>query len=138
MKMAFFSAKAYDRQSFQAANSEHGHEIAFFEPHLNGQTAVLAAGCDAVCAFVNDHLDALTLELLAQMGVRLIALRSAGFNHVDLRRANELGLVVARVPAYSPHAVAEHAVALILALDRKLPRAYARVRGGTFPLDGLY
>ncbi len=87
------------------------------------------AGCD--------HLDAPTLELLAQMNVHVIALRSAGFNHVDLRRAGELGLVVARVPAYSPHAVAEHAVALVLALDRKLPRAYARVRDGNFALDGL-
>jgi D-lactate dehydrogenase len=137
MKVAFFSAKAYDRTSFAAANTRFGHELVFLEPHLNGQTAALAAGCAGVCAFVNDHLDAGTLEVLAQLGVRLIALRSAGFNNVDLDRARQLGLVVARVPAYSPYAVAEHAVALVLALNRKLPRAYSRVRDGNFALDGL-
>ena len=137
MKVAFFSAKGYDRNSFQAANERFGHELIFLEPHLNAQTASLAAGAAAVCAFVNDHLDAPSLEVLSRLGVRLIALRSAGFNNVDLRRASELGLVVARVPAYSPYAVAEHAVALILALDRKLPRAYSRVRDGNFTLDGL-
>jgi D-lactate dehydrogenase len=137
MKVAFFSAKGYDRASFTAANSEGGHELVFLEPHLNHQTAMLAAGCGAVCAFVNDHLDAATLDILAATGVRLIALRSAGFNNVDLEHAQELGLVVARVPAYSPYAVAEHAAALVLALDRKLMRAYARVRDGNFALDGL-
>jgi D-lactate dehydrogenase len=137
MKVAFFSAKGYDRASFEAANTHVGHELVFLEPHLNSQTAALAAGCGGVCAFVNDHLDAATLDALAQIGVRLIALRSAGFNNVDLERAAQLGLVVARVPAYSPYAVAEHAVALVLALDRKLMRAYARVRDGNFALDGL-
>jgi D-lactate dehydrogenase len=137
MKVAFFSAKAYDRASFAAVNTKFGHELVFLEPQLNGQTATLAAGSSGVCAFVNDHLDTATLEVLAKVGVRLIALRSAGFNNVDLARAEQLGLVVARVPAYSPYAVAEHAVALVLALDRKLPRAYARVRDGNFALDGL-
>jgi len=137
MKIAFFSAKGYDRVSFGAVNDRFGHNLVFLEPHLNSQTATLAAGCAGVCAFVNDHLDAATLETLAQIGVRLIVLRSAGFNNVDLARAEQLGLVVARVPAYSPYAVAEHAAALVLALDRKLPRAYARVRDGNFALDGL-
>jgi D-lactate dehydrogenase len=137
MKVAFFSAKGYDRGSFEAVNGGVGHELVFFEPHLNAQTAALAAGSGAVCAFVNDHLDAPALDALSRMGVRLIALRSAGFNNVDLQRAEQLGLVVARVPAYSPHAVAEHAAALVLALDRKLTRAYSRVRDGNFALDGL-
>jgi D-lactate dehydrogenase len=137
MKVAFFSAKGYDRASFEAVNASYGHELAFFEPHLDSRTVALAAGSGAVCAFVSDQLDAPTLETLARIGVRLIALRSAGFNNVDLARAEKLGLVVARVPAYSPHAVAEHAVGLILALDRRLPRAYARVRDGNFALDGL-
>src|SRR5689334_813044 len=118
MKVAFFSAKGYDRSSFEAINRRFQHELLFLEPHLNAQTAALAAGCGAVCAFVNDHLDAAALEVLAEKGVRLIALRSAGFNNVDLARAEQLRMTVARVPAYSPHAVAEHAVALVLALDR--------------------
>src|SRR5947209_5186166 len=101
MKVAFFSAKGYDRASFEAVNTRFGHELVFLEAHLNHQTVALAAGCGAVCAFVNDHVDAATLDALAQAGVRLIALRSAGFNNVDLARAEQLGLVVARVPAYS-------------------------------------
>jgi D-lactate dehydrogenase len=137
MRVTFFSAKAYDRTSFQAASGHFGHELVFLEPHLNSQTAALAAGSGAVCAFVNDRIDAAALDALAMAGVRLVALRSAGFNNVDLRRAGELDICVARVPAYSPNAVAEHAVALILALDRKLPRAIARVRDGNFTLDGL-
>jgi D-lactate dehydrogenase len=136
MRVSFFSTKAYDRLSFEASN--HGeHEMVFIEPRLTVQTAGLAAGCGAVCAFVSDRLDAPVLDALTHLGVRCVALRSAGFNNVDLHRAQELGLVVARVPAYSPHAVAEHAVALVLALDRKLPRAHARVRDGNFSLDGL-
>src|SRR6187399_2666075 len=108
MKIAFFSAKSYDRASFGAANATFGHELVFFDAHLTSQTAALAAGCNGVCAFVNDHVDAPALDALALLGVRLIALRSAGFNNVDLARAEELGIVVARVPAYSPYAVAEH------------------------------
>jgi D-lactate dehydrogenase len=120
MRVAVFSTKSYDRKFLQAANAAHGHELVFFEPRLSQETVALAAGFSAVCAFVNDQLDATVLEALAQQGTRLIALRSAGFNHVDLVAANKLGLTVVRVPAYSPYAVAEHAVGLILALNRKI------------------
>jgi D-lactate dehydrogenase len=137
MKVTLFSAKAYDRSSFQAANQRFRHEIVYLDAHLNERTALLAAQSEAVCAFVGDRLDVAVLDILSKVGVRLIALRSAGFNHVDLRRAMDLGICVARVPAYSPYAVAEHAVALILALNRRLPRAIARVRDGNFTLDGL-
>ena len=109
----------------------------FLEPRLSVETARLAAGIPAVCAFVNDELGRATLEILAGGGTGLIALRSAGFNNVDLAAAAELGLRVVRVPAYSPYAVAEHTVALILALNRKIHRAYQRVRDGNFSLDGL-
>ena len=137
MNIAMFSTKTYDRRFFEAANEEHGHDLTFFEPRLTPDTAALAEGHEAVCAFVNDHLDAAVLERLASGGVRLLALRSAGFNHVDLDAAERLGLTVARVPAYSPHAVAEHALALLLALNRQIYRAYNRVREGNFALDGL-
>jgi D-lactate dehydrogenase len=137
MKVTVFSAKAYDRRSFEAANSRFGHELVFVEARLTALTAALAAGSGAACAFVNDRIDAAVLHELARVGVRLIVLRSAGFNNVDVPQAEKLGLVVARVPAYSPYAVAEHAVALILALNRKLPRAISRVRDGNFTLEGL-
>jgi D-lactate dehydrogenase len=137
MKVAVFSTKAYDRRSLEAANASHGHELFFLESRLAPTTAPLAAGHGAVCAFINDELHARTLEILAHGGTRLIALRSAGFNHVDLKAAAELGLKVLRVPAYSPHAVAEHALALIMTLNRKTHRAYNRVREGDFSLDGL-
>lgn len=137
MKVAVFSTKAYDRRSLEAANAPHGHELFFLESRLAPPTAPLAAGYGAVCAFINDELNAATLEILARGGTRLIALRSAGFNHVDLKAAEELRLKVLRVPAYSPHAVAEHALALIMTLNRKTHRAYNRVREGNFSLDGL-
>ncbi len=137
MKIAMFSTKSYDRTYFERANRAHGHEISFLEPRLLLETAPLAAGHDAVCAFVNDDLSADVLRSLKDHGVELLALRSAGFNHLDLEAADELGLTVARVPAYSPHAVAEHAVALILGLNRKVFRAYNRVRDGNFALEGL-
>jgi D-lactate dehydrogenase len=137
MRIAVFSTKRYDRESMEAANAAHGHELVFLEPRLTPETAPLARGFPAVCAFVNDQLAAGALRTLAEGGTRLVALRSAGFNHVDLRAAGELGMTVTRVPAYSPHAVAEHAVGLILALDRKIHRAYNRVREGNFSLDGL-
>ncbi len=137
MRVAIFSSKVYDRSFLTAANQSYSHELIFFEPRLTVDTAVLAAGFPAVCAFINDHLDAETLKKLADNGTKLIALRSAGFNNVDLKKAAELNLTVVRVPAYSPHAVAEHAVALILMLDRKLYRAYNRVRDDNFSLDGL-
>ena len=137
MKVAVFSTKAYDRQFLEAANSPKQHELVFFEPRLNRDTAILAAGFPAVCVFVHDQVDASTLEILASHGTRLIALRCAGFNNVDLKAAGDLGVTVVRVPAYSPYGVAEHAVGLILSLNRKIHRAYNRVREGNFSLDGL-
>jgi len=139
MKVAVFSARSYDREFLGAASRAvaPAQELTFFEPHLVEDTAPLARGHQAVCAFVNDRLNRPVLEVLAAEGVRLVALRSAGFNHVDLQAARELGLPVARVPSYSPAAVAEHAVALILCLNRKIHKAYARVREGNFALEGL-
>ena len=137
MKVAVFSTKAYDRQFLTDANTESGHELVFFEPRLTHDTAALASGFDAVCAFINDELDAKTLKAIASTGTKLVALRSAGFNHVDLLAAKELGIKVVRVPAYSPHAVAEHAVGLILTLNRKYHRAFNRVRESNFSLNGL-
>jgi len=139
VRVAVFSTKRYDRESLEAENGAggHGHELVFLEARLGPETARLAQGFDAVCAFVNDVLDRPTLEALRAGGVRLVALRCAGFNNVDLAGADALDLAVVRVPAYSPHAVAEHTVALLLALNRKLHRAHARVREGNFSLDGL-
>ncbi|MGE3975862.1 MAG: 2-hydroxyacid dehydrogenase [Bdellovibrionales bacterium] len=137
MKIAFFDTHGFERAIFQKANESSQNEITFFETRLTEQTANLASGYPCVCAFVNDRLDKKTLQSLAGGGARLIALRSAGFNHVDLDSAQTLGLRIVRVPEYSPHAVAEHAVALILSLNRKIHRAYNRVREGNFSLDGL-
>lgn len=137
MKVAVFSTKAYDREFLETANADAGHEIRYLDARLTLDTAPLAAGAQAVCAFVNDELGRSILERLAQLGVRLIALRSAGFNNVDLTAALELNITVARVPSYSPYAIAEHTVALILTLNRKIHRAYYRVREGNFALDGL-
>jgi D-lactate dehydrogenase len=137
MRIALFSSRTYDREFFGPAALRHGHEIVYLEARLTAETAVLAAGFPALCAFVNDQLDGAVLAAVAGAGTRLVALRSAGYNHVDLAAARRLGITVVRVPAYSPHAVAEHTVGLILALDRKLHRAYARVREGNFALDGL-
>jgi D-lactate dehydrogenase len=136
MKVAIFSSKAYDREFLDRANAGH-HALRFLEPSLNAQTAPLAAGFDAVCVFVNDHLDAGVIETLAKSGTRLLTLRCAGYNNVDLKAAREHGIAVARVPGYSPYAVAEHTIGLMLALNRKLHRAYNRVREGNFALDGL-
>ena len=137
MRVAVFSTKSYDREFLSTAPHAADMELVYYETRLTPATAVLAHHCDAVCAFVNDCLTADVLEILHDQGVRLIALRSAGFNHVDLAAAARLGLHVVRVPAYSPHAVAEHAVALLLGLNRHLHRAYARVRDGNFSLEGL-
>ncbi|HUF27926.1 MAG TPA: 2-hydroxyacid dehydrogenase [Gemmatimonadaceae bacterium] len=137
MKVAVFSAKPYEREFLDQANTPPAHELRYLEPRLTIQTAALAEGCDAICAFVNDDLSAPVLRELADRRVRLIALRSAGFNHVDLAAAREENLTIVRVPAYSPYAVAEHAVGLILSLNRHIHRAYARVREGNFALDGL-
>lgn len=137
MRIAVFSTHSYDRTFLDGANERYGHEIVYFDPRLTRATAVLADGFPAVAAFVNDELGGETLRALARGGSRLIALRAAGFTNVDLETAAELGIRVVRVPAYSPHSVAEHTVALILTLDRKIHRAYVRVRDGNFALDGL-
>jgi len=137
MKITVFSTKKYVREFLDRANERHGHELTYLEVRLTAATAPLAKGGEAVCIFVNDQADADALKLLAAGGTRLIALRCAGFNSVDLATARQLGVTVTRVPAYSPHAVAEHTVGLILALNRKIHRAYARVREGNFALDGL-
>lgn len=139
MDVTIFSTKAYDRQFLNEANAAAGtpHSLRYLETRLIRDSAPLAHGAGAVCAFVNDVLDRPVLELLAAGGTRMVALRSAGFNHVDLAAAADLGIMVGRVPAYSPDAVAEHTVGLILTLNRKIHRAYARVREGNFALDGL-
>jgi len=136
VKVAIFSAKKYDREFLNAANDSR-HELRFFEPHLNEETIGLATGFEAVCVFVNDQVNAAVIAKLGSLGVRLVALRCAGYNNVDLSAATRHGITVARVPAYSPYAVAEHAIALMLALNRKVHRAYNRVREGNFALDGL-
>lgn len=136
-ELRMFSAKAYDRRAFEAANAEHGHDLTFLDVRLDPQTVGLAAGSPAVCAFVNDDLSAPVLEALADGGTRCVALRCAGFNNVDLDAAAEHGITVVRVPAYSPNAVAEHTLALILTLNRRIHRAYNRVRDGNFALEGL-
>lgn len=137
MKIVVFSAKPYDRRFLEKAAAGSDHRLVFVEAGLNADTAVLADAAACVCVFVNDVVDRETLEKLSGMGVRLVALRCAGFNNVDLHAARELGIAVARVPAYSPHAVAEHTIALILALNRNIHRAFNRVREGNFALDGL-
>ncbi|TGG96014.1 2-hydroxyacid dehydrogenase [Natronospirillum operosum] len=137
MKVAVFSTKPYDEAHLRSFNADPGHELTFFEPRLNARTAPLAAGHEVVCCFVNDILDADTLRILAQEGVRLVAMRCAGFNNVDLGTAAEVGIEIVRVPEYSPHAVAEHAVALILDLNRNIHRAYNRVREHDYSLNGL-
>lgn len=137
MKVAVFSTQPYDREPLNAANQGHAHELIFSEARLDTDTADWASSFEAVIVFVNDSLGRGVLERLRAGKTRLIALRSAGFNNVDLEAARELGLTVARVPAYSPHAVAEHAVGLILTLNRKYHRAYARVRESNFSLEGL-
>ncbi|KJK00610.1 2-hydroxyacid dehydrogenase [Pseudomonas sp. 21] len=137
MRIILFSNQTYDRDSFLAANHGHGFELHFQQTQLRLDTVALAMGFEVVCPFVNDDLSRPVLEHLAAGGTKLIALRSAGYNHVDLAAAHMLGLAVVRVPAYSPHAVAEHGVGLVLALCRHLHRAYNRTREGDFSLHGL-
>jgi len=137
MRIAFFNTKQYDQIYFDLVNKNYGFELVYFETRLTPETANLASGFDSVCVFVNDILDKKTLETLQKNGIKLIALRCAGFNNVDLVTAKELDLTVVRVSAYSPHAVAEHTIALLLGINRKLHRAYYRVREGNFALDGL-
>ncbi|MBC7422240.1 MAG: 2-hydroxyacid dehydrogenase [Ferruginibacter sp.] len=135
MKIAFFSTKIYDREFFDRYITTH--EIIYFEAPLNEQTVNLAAGCKAICVFVNDKITATVIKALKSIGVELIALRCAGFNNVDIVAAEADGITIVRVPEYSPYAVAEHAVALILTLNRKTHKAYNRVREGNFSLDRL-
>lgn len=137
MKIACFSTKSYDRESFDRFLPETDHSFSYFEAKLDKHTVSLAEGHDAICTFVNDHIDAGIIAKLNLLGIRLIALRCAGYNQVDLKAAAEKGIKIARVPAYSPEAVAEHAFALILTLARKTHKAYNRVRENNFSLEGL-
>jgi len=137
MKIAVFSAHQFEIKIFNQLNEVYGNHITYFETRLTPETAKLATDFETVCVFTNDQLNHPVLEELKKNSTRLVALRSAGFNHVDLKSATHLGLKVVRVPAYSPHAVAEHAVALILALNRKICRAHSRVQDLNFSLDGL-
>ncbi|MCH8570061.1 2-hydroxyacid dehydrogenase [Nesterenkonia sp. AY15] len=137
MRVAVYSAKPYDEQFLTDANVAHGHELSFLETRLSPETLPLAAGAHAVCVFVNDDVGGPVLDGLSRLGVRNVMLRSAGFNNVDLKAAAKLGISVSRVPGYSPHAVAEHCVALVMSLNRQIHRAYNRVREGNFALNGL-
>jgi D-lactate dehydrogenase len=137
MRVLFYDAHHYERDVFDREFQSSGHTLSYVEPRLTSETADLAKGFDAVCSFVNDRVDRATLQKLSQSGVKAIALRCAGFNHVDLKAAQEFGIPVVRVPAYSPHAVAEHAVALLLTLNRKIHRSHARIRELNFSLEGL-
>ncbi|WP_077338698.1 2-hydroxyacid dehydrogenase [Pseudocolwellia agarivorans] len=136
MKICMYSSKPYDEKFF-GLNNPKNLEISYFSSHLNEKTASMAQGFDVVCCFVNDNLNAEVLEQLKNQGVQLIALRCAGFNNVDLKAAKALNLPVCRVPEYSPYAVAEHACALVLDLNRNIHRAHNRIRENDYSLDGL-
>lgn len=136
-RIAFFDTKPYDRESFDRADESFGYDIRYYKGRLNENSVPLTKGADVACIFVHDTADAAIIRQLANNGVRLLALRCAGFNNVDLKAAEGYGLPVVRVPRYSPYAVAEHAVALMLALNRKIHRAYWRTRDGNFSLHGL-
>ena len=137
LRIAFFSTQGFERAHFDKANEEHRHQLSYLDARLSIETCALASGSDAVCVFVSDRVDAAVLQSIQRSGTRVVLLRSAGFDHVDMIAAEQLDLPVLRVPAYSPHAVAEHAFALLLGLVRRIPRAHARVRDGNFCLDGL-
>jgi len=137
MKTAVFSARRYDKTMLARANASAGHELRFLEDRLTAASAPLAAGCEAVCVFVNDTVDAEVLAILAGQGTRLVATRSTGYNQIDAAAAERLGIAVVRVTDYSPHSVAEFAVGLLLAVNRKIARASVRTREGNFDLDGL-
>ena len=136
IKIAFFDTKEYDQKLFNEYNEKYGYEITYLESKLNKETAPLARGFDVVCIFVNDVVDKDTIEILKECGVKLIALRCAGFNNVDVKYIDD-SIKVVRVPAYSPYAVAEHAVALLLSIDRKIYKAYQRTKKYNFTLNGL-
>ena len=135
--IAFFGSKPYDEASFNEKNKVYGFELRYYKGHLNKHNVILTQGVDAVCIFVNDTADAEVIRLMADNGVKLLALRCAGYNNVDLKAAADCGITVVRVPAYSPYAVAEYTVALMLSLNRKIPRAPWRTRDGNFSLHGL-
>lgn len=137
MKVAIYSTKNYDRKYFELVNVKYGFQLEFFDFQLNERTAKMAEHCDVVCIFVNDDGSRHVLEKLAALGVKMVALRCAGFNNVDLKAAKDLGLQVVRVPAYSPEAVAEHTVGLMMTLNRRIHRAYQRTREANFSLEGL-
>ncbi|HIS34736.1 MAG TPA: 2-hydroxyacid dehydrogenase [Candidatus Avirikenella pullistercoris] len=137
MKIAFFGTKPYDKESFETANARYKFDIHYHKSHLNTENAILTHGTETVCIFVNDDANADAIEIMAKNGVKLLALRCAGFNNVDLKAARQYGITVVRVPAYSPYAVAEYATALMLTLNRKIHRAYWRTRDGNFSLHGL-
>src|SRR5262249_28166736 len=136
MRVAMFSAKRYERELLDELNG-HEHELVYFDTMLGPDTASLAAGFPAVSVFVNDAVDGRVLKQLAADGTRLVTTRSTGFNHIDVKAAKQIGIKVARVTDYSPNSVAEFAVGLLLALNRRIPRAYNRTRDGNFELDGL-
>ena len=135
--IAFFGTKPYDKASFTEKNKEYEYDLRFYEGHLSLNNVILTKDADAVCIFVNDTADAKVIGKMAENGVKLLALRCAGYNNVDLNAAKAHGLTVVRVPAYSPYAVAEYTVALMLSLNRKIPRATWRTRDGNFSLHGL-
>jgi D-lactate dehydrogenase len=135
-KIAFFDTKSYDKTFFLEKNQQYGFEIKFYKSHLNKDNAILAKGADVVCIFVNAEVDANVIDILVENGVKLIALRCAGYNNVDLKAAKNR-IKVVRVPAYSPHSIAEYTLALMLTLNRKIHRAYNRTREGNFALEGL-
>jgi len=137
MRVAMFSARHYERTLLDELNGRYGHELAYFDALLGPDTASLANGFPAVSVFVNDRVDGGVLKRLASGGTRLVATRSTGFNHIDVRAAKEIGIKTARVTDYSPNSVAEFAVGLLIALNRRIPRAYNRTRDGNFELDGL-
>ncbi len=137
LRIAFFGAQSYDINSFEEQNKEFNYDLRFFTGNLNQNNIVLTKDADAVCIFVNDLADRQIIKSLSEYGVKLLALRCAGYNNVDLKAAHDYGITVVRVPAYSPYAVAEHTVALMLALNRRIPRATWRTRDGNFSLNGL-
>lgn len=137
MKVAVFGTKSYDRKYLELMNEKYLFELEFFDFMLSELTVKMAEGCEAVCIFVNDDASRSVLEKLQQIGVKMVALRCAGFNNVDLQAAKELGIQIVRVPAYSPEAVAEHTVGLMLTLNRRIHRAYQRTREANFSLEGL-
>ena len=137
MKVAVYSTKSYDKEFLELANTKGQHELTYFDSTLNERNIRLTEGFNAVCVFVNDELNAFVIDKLAANGIKVIVLRCAGFNNVDVKRASKWGIKVLRVPAYSPHAVAEHAVALIMTLNRKTHKAYNRIREGNFSIERL-